>query len=90
MDELDISEQIAALRATFADIRAVVGVEALQAEIAELSEQAGTPNLWDDPEQAQKDRGFHEEAKLATAEKGQAMIDIAARWVADKMRGMIG
>ena len=32
MDELDFSEQIAALRSTFADIRAVVGVDKLTAE----------------------------------------------------------
>jgi peptide chain release factor 2 len=54
MDELDFSEEIAALRSTFADIRSVVGVERLEAEIADLSEQAGVPDLWDDPEKAQK------------------------------------
>ena len=42
-----------------------------------------------DPEQVKRDRMFHEEAKLATAEKGREMIDIAVSWVADKMRGMI-
>ncbi len=54
MDELDFTDFIAALRSTFADIRSVVGVEALEAQIAELSEQAGAPDLWDDPEKAQK------------------------------------
>ena len=54
MDELDISEDIAALRSTFADIRSVVGVDRLEAEIADLSEQAGVPDLWDDPDKAQK------------------------------------
>src|SRR5690606_23110024 len=54
MDELDLSGQIAALRATFNDIRAVVGVERLEAEIATLSEQAGEPDLWDDTTKAQK------------------------------------
>ena len=54
MIELDIAEQIAALRATFADIRSVVGVERLTAEIADLSEQAGVPDLWDDTEKAQR------------------------------------
>ncbi len=54
MDELDFTDDIAALRSTFADIRSVVGVEALEAQIAELSEQAGAPDLWDDPEKAQK------------------------------------
>src|SRR5436190_933608 len=36
MIELDIAEQIAALRATFADIRSVVGVDRLTAEIADV------------------------------------------------------
>jgi creatinine amidohydrolase len=43
-----------------------------------------------DPRQAEQDRIFHQDAKLATAEKGQVMIDIAVDWVAEKMRGMIG
>ena len=46
MDELDFSAEIAALRSTFADIRAVVGVERLETEIASLSEQAGVPEEW--------------------------------------------
>ena len=54
MNELDISADIAALRSTFADIRAVVDVDRLTAQIAELSEQAGAPDLWDDTEKAQK------------------------------------
>ena len=41
MLELDLSPEIAALRSTFRDIRAVVDVDALEAEIARLSEQAG-------------------------------------------------
>ncbi|WP_353828808.1 peptide chain release factor 2 [Agromyces sp. SYSU T0242] len=54
MLDLDLSQEIAALRTTFRDISAVVDVDALRARIAELSEQAGAPDLWDDPEQAQK------------------------------------
>ncbi len=54
MDELDFTADIAALRSTFDDIRSVVGIDRLQAEIASLSEQAGVPDLWDDPEAAQK------------------------------------
>ena len=54
MLELDLSPEIAALRSTFRDIRAVVDVDALEAEIARLSEQAGAPDLWDDTERAQK------------------------------------
>ena len=67
MIELDISEQVAALRSTFADIRSVVGVDRLEAEITDLSEQAGAPNLWDDTEKAQKVTSAlsHRQAELA-------------------------
>src|ERR1051326_1519973 len=54
MLELDLSADIQALRSTFDDIRAVVDVDALTAEIARLSEEAGAPDLWDDVEKAQK------------------------------------
>ncbi|MDN4596621.1 peptide chain release factor 2 [Leifsonia virtsii] len=54
MIELDLSSQIADLRSTFSDITAVVDVPKLRAEIAELSEQAGAPDLWDDTANAQK------------------------------------
>jgi peptide chain release factor 2 len=67
MDELDISEEIAALRSTFADIRSVVGVERLEALIVELSEQAGAPDLWDDTDKAQK----------VTSELSHAQADLA-------------
>ncbi|WP_439902287.1 peptide chain release factor 2 [Microbacterium azadirachtae] len=54
MLELDLSAEIAALRQTFGDIREVVDVEGLRAAIERLSEEAGAPDLWDDPEKAQK------------------------------------
>src|SRR6476620_3858609 len=54
MLELDLSADIEALRSTFADIKAVVDVEALTSDIARLSEEAGAPDLWDDVEKAQK------------------------------------
>ena len=54
MDQLDFGADIAALRSTYADIAAVADPERLRAEIAELSEKAGAPDLWDDPEAAQK------------------------------------
>ena len=67
MIELDLNDQIGALRQTFSDIRAVVGVERLEARIAELNEQAGAPDLWDDPENAQKVTSAlsHRQAELA-------------------------
>jgi len=54
MNDLDIAAEIATLTATFNDIRSVVGVERLTAQIADLSEQAGVPDLWDDTDKAQK------------------------------------
>ncbi len=52
--ELDLSADIAALRTTFADIAAVIDVDRLRTEIDDLSEQAGVPDLWDDPQKAQQ------------------------------------
>lgn len=54
MLDADFSQAITALRSTFQDIRAVVDVDALEADIARLSEEAGAPDLWDDPDRAQK------------------------------------
>ncbi|WP_298040517.1 peptide chain release factor 2 [uncultured Microbacterium sp.] len=54
MLELDLSADIQALKHTFGDIREVVDVPRLTADIARLSEEAGAPDLWDDPEKAQK------------------------------------
>lgn len=42
-----------------------------------------------DEGQAKSDREYHHQAKLATADKGQVMIDVAVEWVAEKMREMI-
>ena len=50
----DFAARIRAVRSTFADIAAVLDVPKLEREIAELEEQAGAPDLWDDPAAAQK------------------------------------
>jgi peptide chain release factor 2 len=77
MNELDISAEIASLRSTFADIRSVVAPKRLAAEIAELSEQAGVPDLWDDPEKAQKVTSAlsHRQAELAKIDSIQSRLD---------------
>jgi peptide chain release factor 2 len=77
MIELDIAEQIAALRATFADIRSVVGVDKLTAEIADLSEQAGVPDLWDDTEKAQRITSAlsHKQGELARISSIEQRLD---------------
>jgi len=75
--DLDLSEQISALRATFGDIRSVVGVEQLQAEIERLSEEAGVPDLWDDPEKAQLVTSAlsHRQSELARIESIASRLD---------------
>ncbi|NRD25597.1 peptide chain release factor 2 [Frigoribacterium sp. VKM Ac-2836] len=77
MIALDFSEQIAALRATFEDIRAVIGQDRLVAEIAELSEQASAPDLWDDTENAQKVTSAlsHRQSELEKLETTEARLD---------------
>jgi peptide chain release factor 2 len=50
----DFPVEIAALRSTFGQIEAVTDVPALEARIAELSEKAAAPDLWDDPDAAQQ------------------------------------
>ena len=54
MLDFDLSADIQALRSTFSDIKSVVDVDALTAEIERLSQEAGAPDLWDDTERAQK------------------------------------
>lgn len=54
MASIDFSAEIKELRSTFASIEEVSDVEELKSAIAELSEAAGAPDLWDDPEAAQK------------------------------------
>src|SRR5688500_15887294 len=53
MAQIDFSAEIRALRAIYTSIENVTDVEALKEEIAELSERAGEPDLWDDPAAAQ-------------------------------------
>jgi peptide chain release factor 2 len=77
MIDLDLGADIAALRSTFDDIRSVIGVERLEAQIAELSEKAGAPDLWDDPDAAQKVTSAlsHSQAQLARITGIQQRLD---------------
>ncbi|MCL2849172.1 MAG: peptide chain release factor 2 [Micrococcales bacterium] len=54
MATTDFPAEIKALRTTLASIEAVSDPARLQAKIAELSAAAAAPDLWDDPEHAQK------------------------------------
>ncbi|MSW01420.1 MAG: peptide chain release factor 2, partial [Actinobacteria bacterium] len=46
--------EIAAIDATLVSIEKVLDLPKLHKQSIELEEQAGVPNLWDDPESAQK------------------------------------
>ncbi|MEJ1155769.1 MULTISPECIES: peptide chain release factor 2 [Microbacterium] len=77
MLDFDLSTEIQALRSTFGDIRAVVDVDALTAEIARLSEAAGVPDLWDDPDAAQKVTSAlsHRQSELKRINEIQQRLD---------------
>ena len=77
MIDLDFPERIAAARSTFADIRAVVDIQRLEAEIAELNEHAGAPDLWDDTANAQKVTSAlsHRQSELKRITELQAKLD---------------
>ena len=77
MLDFDLSPEISALRSTFGDIRQVVGVDSLRAEIADLSEKAGAQDLWDDPEAAQKVTSAlsHRQSELARIESIERRLD---------------
>ncbi|MDQ1116884.1 hypothetical protein QE406_002893 [Microbacterium testaceum] len=77
MLELDLTADIQALRSTFADIQAVVDVDALKADIDRLSEEAGAPDLWDDVDNAQKvtSRLSHRQAELKRIAEIEQRLD---------------
>ncbi len=72
-----LNEQIAALRATFADILSVLDTERIKADIADLSEKAGAPDLWDDTNAAQKITSAlsHRQSELARIDSIQSRLD---------------
>ncbi len=77
MAEIDFPAEIRALRATYESIEAVSDVARIRKDIAELSEQAGVPDLWDDPAAAQKitSKLSHRQSELERLEKLAARID---------------
>ncbi|KHL04983.1 peptide chain release factor 2 [Sinomonas humi] len=77
MAEIDFPAEIRALRNTHDSIEQVTDVDALRKEIAELSEAAGVPDLWDDPAKAQQvtSRLSHRQSELERVEKLGTRID---------------
>jgi peptide chain release factor 2 len=51
---VDVAAELKELSATLASIEAVLDLESMHREAASLEQQASAPNLWDDPEAAQK------------------------------------
>jgi peptide chain release factor 2 len=54
MAERDINSEIAELSSTLASIESVINIEKLRKDQVELEAQAGEPDLWNNPEHAQK------------------------------------
>ncbi|RJL30427.1 peptide chain release factor 2 [Bailinhaonella thermotolerans] len=54
MAAIDRNEEITELSATLKGIASVLDLDAMRKEIADLGEQAGAPDLWDDQARAQK------------------------------------
>ena len=74
---LDDAAAVKALDTTLASIEAVMDVEKLQATIAQLSEEASAPDLWNDQEQAQKvtSRLSHAQAELKRIQDLRQRLD---------------
>ena len=77
MANIDFSAEIRALRATYDSIERVSDVDTLKEDIAELSERAGEPDLWDDPSAAQKitSKLSHKQSELERLNKLASRID---------------
>jgi len=52
--ERDINSEVTQLSSTLASIEAVIDIDKLTKELSVLEDQAGQPDLWNDPENAQK------------------------------------
>jgi peptide chain release factor 2 len=51
---VDLSEELKTLDATLSSVEAVIDLDRLRTELAELNEAVAAPGLWDDQEQAQR------------------------------------
>lgn len=74
---IDFSSEIASLQQTFASIRDVSDVDQLKSEVAELTEAAAAPDLWDDPDAAQAvtSKLSHRQSTLEKLEKFDQRIE---------------
>ena len=77
MADLDLTQEIRALRSTFSDIQQVVDVAKLSQEVEILKQQAADPNIWDEPVHAQSvtSKLSHAQAMIAKLESVQSRLD---------------
>lgn len=77
MASLDFSARIKALRSSYASVLEVSDLPGLRVAIDRLSDQAGAPDLWDNPETAQQvtSQLSHKQAELERLEKLSAALD---------------
>ena len=77
MAETDFAAEISALRHTLSSIEQVSDLEKITADIADLEQQAAAPDLWDDPEAAQKvtSKLSHRQAELNRLKKLEERIE---------------
>ncbi|MEU6080533.1 peptide chain release factor 2 [Streptomyces sp. NPDC047108] len=77
MAVVDVSEELKSLSSTMGSIEAVLDLDKMRADVAELEEQAAVPSLWDDPENAQKvtSKLSYLQGHLRRAEELRSRID---------------
>ena len=77
MAEIDLSSELRALRSTLGDIKEVIDIPKLIADIRVLEEQAAEPGLWDNQEVAQKITSAlsHKQALVRRVEEATNRID---------------
>jgi peptide chain release factor 2 len=77
---VDVSAELGELSATLSSIEAVLDVDTLRKRAAELEEQAGRPDLWNDPERAQQitSRLSHTQGDIRRVEDLRRRLDDAA------------
>ena len=73
----DVAAEVKDISATLESIEAVTDLTTLRAEIADLSEQAGRPDLWNDAEAAQKltSRLAHAQGELRRVDELRRRLD---------------
>ncbi len=79
----DFAEQLRDLDTTLASVEAVIDLDRLRRELAELNEQAAAPDLWDDQERAQQvtSRLSYVQGDLRRVEELRRRVDdLAVLW----------